>query len=70
MQVDAIQESAEIKFSFPSPTDGYDLTTQSLEVRSLNYKQVGAEKSNCVKMDKDESGVSGDIQWALASESY
>ncbi len=40
MEVDAIQEIAEIKFSFPSPTDGYDLTTRSQDVRSLNYIAV------------------------------
>ena len=40
MEVDAIQEIAEIKFSFPSPTDGYDLTTRSLDVRSHNYIAV------------------------------
>ena len=40
MQVNAIQEIAEIQFSFPSPTDGYDLTTRSLDVRSLNYIAV------------------------------
>ncbi len=39
MEVNAIQEIAEIKFSFPSTTDGYNLTTRSQDVR-LNYIAV------------------------------